>query len=249
MKTKILNKLSEIERDKNIEILFAVESGSRAWGFASPDSDYDIRFVYKHKKDWYLNLWEQADTIQFMTEDDLDGSGWDVRKALRLLAKSNASFTGWLFSQIVYRANDDFLNEIKKVANTNFNPVSGFYHFHSMNKGFEETLDSDKMTLKSFFYTIRTALCANWIYKKETIPPVLFREMYSLIDADYHSKLEELIALKSKRIEKSNEPVDADLIHLVRDIVNENNSVKNQLFNKKPNPNDFNSLFLKTLNK
>ncbi|BAO75726.1 hypothetical protein WPG_1496 [Winogradskyella sp. PG-2] len=110
MKTKILNKLSEIERDKNIDILFAVESGSRAWGFASPDSDYDIRFVYKHKKDWYLNLWEKDDTIEFMTEDDLDGSGWDIRKALRLLAKSNASFTGWLFSPIVYRANDDFLN-------------------------------------------------------------------------------------------------------------------------------------------
>ena len=248
MKTKILNKLSEIERDKNIEILFAVESGSRAWGFASPDSDYDIRFVYKHKKEWYLHLWEQTDTIQFMTDNDLlDGSGWDVRKALRLLAKSNASFTGWLFSPIVYRANDDFLNEIKKVANTNFNPVSGFYHFHSMNKGFEETLDSDKMTLKSFFYAIRTALCANWIYKNKTIPPVLFREMYSLIDSSYHSKLDELIALKSKRIEKSNDPVESDLIHLVRDIVNENNSTKNELMNKKPNPTDFNSFFLKTI--
>ncbi len=92
MKAKILDKLRQVEQDRNIEILFAVESGSRAWGFASPDSDYDIRFVYKHSKDWYLNLWEQTDTIQFMTEDDLDGSGWDIRKALRLLAKSNASW-------------------------------------------------------------------------------------------------------------------------------------------------------------
>ena len=91
MKTKILEKLASLEREHDIEILFAVESGSRAWGFASPDSDYDIRFVYKHKKDWYLNLWEQKDTIQFLTDNDLlDGSGWDVRKALRLIAKSNA---------------------------------------------------------------------------------------------------------------------------------------------------------------
>ena len=112
MKTKILEKLKAIEREKNIEILFAVESGSRAWGFASPDSDYDIRFVYKHKKDWYLNLWETKDTIEFMTEEDLDGSGWDIRKALKLLAKSNASFTGWLFSPIVYRAESSFLEEI-----------------------------------------------------------------------------------------------------------------------------------------
>jgi len=247
MTTKILHKLSEIERDKNIEILFAVESGSRAWGFASPDSDYDIRFVYKHSKDWYLNLWEQTDTMQFMTEDDLDGSGWDIRKALRLLAKSNASFTGWLFSPMVYRADNDFLNAMKNLANANFNPVSGFYHFHSMNKNFEETLGSEKMTLKSFFYAIRTALCANWIYKNETIPPVLFREMYSLIDDSYHSKLDALITLKSERVEKSNEPVEADLIHLVKHIVNENNSVKDKLANRKSNPVDFNALFLKTL--
>ena len=194
MKTKILNKLSEIERDKNIEILFAVESGSRAWGFASPDSDYDIRFVYKHKKDWYFNLWDQKDSIQFMADNDLlDGSGWDVRKSLRLLAKSNASFTGWLFSPIVYKADYDFLNDMRQLANENFNPVSGFYHFHSMNKNFEETLGSEKMTLKSFFYAIRTALCANWIYKNVSIPPALFKEMYTLIDSTYHSKLDELI--------------------------------------------------------
>jgi len=248
MKTKILEKLSEIEKDKNIEILFAVESGSRAWGFESPDSDYDIRFVYKHKKDWYLNLWEQKDTIEFMTEDDLDGSGWEFRKALKLLAKSNASFLGWLFSPIVYKANDNFLKEIKNLAENNFNPVSGFYHYHSMSKGFEETLDTDKMTLKSFFYAIRTALCANWIYKKRTIPPVSFTELYPIIDKKFHPILNDLIDLKSREIEKSNEPVGAVLIQLVRDIVKENNSIKNDLINKKPNPEAFNTFFKKELN-
>ncbi|NQX84835.1 MAG: nucleotidyltransferase domain-containing protein [Flavobacteriaceae bacterium] len=248
MKENILNKLSQIEQDKNIEILFAVESGSRAWGFASPDSDYDIRFVYKHKKDWYLNLWEQKDSIQFMTENDLlDGSGWDVRKALKLLAKSNASFLGWLFSPLVYRENAVFLNEIKTLAVNNFNPVSGFYHYHSMNKGFEETLGSDKMTLKSFFYAIRTALCAKWVYEKHTIPPVLFRELYPLIDNKYHSTLDELILLKSKNIEKSNEPVDDSLIELVKQIAEENNRVKNDLVNEKSNPKEFNELFIKTI--
>ena len=248
MKTKILEKLSEIEKDKNIEILFAVESGSRAWGFESPDSDYDIRFVYKHKKDWYLNLWEQKDTIEFMTANDLlDGSGWEFRKALKLLAKSNASFLGWLFSPILYRANNDFLNEIKALAKNNFNPVSGFYHYHSMSKGFEETLDTDKMTLKSFFYAIRTALCANWIYKNGTIPPVLFRELYPIIDTKFHSVLNDLIDLKSREIEKSNEPVDASLIQLVRDVVAENNNIKNDLINKKPNPEEFNAFFLKEI--
>ncbi|WP_299883225.1 nucleotidyltransferase domain-containing protein [uncultured Lacinutrix sp.] len=247
MKTKILEKLSEIEKDKNIDILFAVESGSRAWGFESPDSDYDIRFVYKHKKEWYLNLWEQKDTIEFMTEDDLDGSGWEFRKALKLLAKSNASFLGWLFSPIVYRANGDFLKEIRTLAENNFNPVSGFYHYHSMSYRFEETLDTDKMTLKSFFYAIRTALCANWVYKNETIPPVLFTELYPIIDEKYHTILNDLIHLKSKHIEKSTEPVSNTLITLVRDIVTENNSIKNDLINKKPNPEEFNAFFLKEI--
>jgi predicted nucleotidyltransferase len=114
MKEKILQKLKETELEKGVEILFAVESGSRAWGFASPDSDYDIRFIYKHKPDYYLSLWEQPDVIEFMTEDDLDGSGWDLRKAIKLLAKSNAPLIEWLFSPIVYYANDDFVKQMQE---------------------------------------------------------------------------------------------------------------------------------------
>ncbi|PKH52199.1 nucleotidyltransferase domain-containing protein [Tenacibaculum sp. Bg11-29] len=245
MGKRILEHLEKIEKDNNIEILLAVESGSRAWGFASPDSDYDIRFVYKHKTAWYLNLWEQKDTIEFMTEDDLDGVGWDIRKALRLLSKSNASFTGWLFSPVVYKSDAVFLKEIKQLANDNFNPVAGFYHFHSMNKGFEETLGTESMTLKSFFYTIRTALCVNWIVKKNTIPPVCFKYLYELVDENFHGKIDELIQLKSKRIEKSTENVAEELIDLVRVIIAENNSLKSSLTNKKSNPNKFNAFFLK----
>lgn len=140
MKDRIVNKLREVEKENNIEILFAVESGSRAWGFASPDSDYDIRFVYRKKKEEYLSLWESKDTIEFMTEDDLDGSGWDLKKATTLLAKSNASFLGWLFSPIIYIDNGKTLIAMKALATENFIPVSGFYHYHSMNKGFYEKI-------------------------------------------------------------------------------------------------------------
>jgi hypothetical protein len=247
MEKKILEYLVNLEREKDIEILFAVESGSRAWGFASPDSDYDIRFVYKHKREWYLNLWEQKDSIQFMTDDDLDGSGWDIRKALQLLSKSNASFLGWLFSPVIYRAEEIFFKEIKELANLNFNSVSGFYHYHSMNKNFEEKLGTPEMTIKSFFYAIRTALCANWIVKNKTIPPVLFKEMYSLLEVKYQEKLDNLIQLKSKNIEKSTLSVDNDLINLVKNIVEENNDLKNSLLNKKPKKEDFNSFFIKNV--
>lgn len=247
MKKEILHKLSEIEREKDVEILFAVESGSRAWGFASPDSDYDIRFVYRHKKEWYLNLWEQKDSIDFMTADDLDGSGWDLRKALKLLAKSNASFLGWLFSPIVYRKEGTFLEEIRTLAENNFNPVSGFFHYHSMNKGFEEIVGTDAMSLKSYFYAIRTALCAKWVRVNNTIPPVLFKELYPLIAPEYRELLDELILLKSKQIEKSTEPVDPRLLELVYSIAAENESNKDTITHRKSNPEEFNIFFLKSI--
>jgi len=158
MKDRILEKLHEIEQEKAIEILFAVESGSRAWGFASPDSDYDIRFVYKQDLEAYLSLWEGKDTIEFMTEDDLDGSGWDLKKATTLLSKTNASFLGWLFSPEVYLDKGETLKEMKALAERNFNPIAGFQHYNSMNKGFYDQIDSDDLSIMSFFYAMRTAL-------------------------------------------------------------------------------------------
>ncbi|SMC81147.1 nucleotidyltransferase domain-containing protein [Moheibacter sediminis] len=247
MRTKILEKLNEIEKEKGVEILFAVESGSRAWGFESPDSDYDIRFVYKHKLDWYLNLSEKTDTIEFMTEDDLDGSGWDLRKTLRLLNKSNTSFLGWLFSPIIYRVDEDFMEELKKLTEKSFNPIAGFHHYHSMCKNFEEILCTNELTIKGYFYAIRTALCANWIYKKETIPPVLFRELYPIIDVKFHSKLDELIELKSKLIEKEKVEIPLELIELAKKIFAENESVKDKLKSGKSNAEALNEFFLKQL--
>ena len=244
MKTKILEKLAQIERERNIEILFAVESGSRAWGFASPDSDYDIRFVYRHSKEYYLSLWEGKDTIQFMTEDDLDGSGWELRKALRLLAKSNASFLGWLFSDEVYFSKENHLERFRALAERNFNPVAGFYHYHSMNKGFDELLGSEEMTLKGFFYAIRTAMCAKWIADRATIPPVRFKEMYALIDEEHAALLDELIVLKGQKGEKGKEEVHPKLLSLAREFVRENQSKKDLLIHRKPRLEEFDEFFL-----
>lgn len=247
METRILEKLSEIEREKGIEILFAVESGSRAWGFESPDSDYDIRFVYKHKLDWYLNLSEKEDVIEFMTEDNLDGSGWDLRKTLRLLNKSNASFLGWLYSPIVYRSNEKFLNDLKILAKGSFNPIAGFHHYHNMCKNFEEKLSIGELTLKSYFYAIRTALCASWIYKTEAIPPVWFKDLYPIVDEKYRRKLDELIELKSKLTEKENVEIPLELIELAKNVFTENERVKDRLKPGKSNTRALNDFFLKQL--
>jgi predicted nucleotidyltransferase len=243
MEKRILEKLKEIEAQKGIEILFAVESGSRAWGFTSPDSDYDIRFVFKRPTEDYLDLWEKKDTIEFMTEDDLDGSGWDLKKATLLLAKSNASFLGWLFSPIVYINKGSCLEDMRKLAKENFNPVAGFYHYHSMNKGFQEQLENEDLKLKPFFYAIRTALCANWILKQHTIPPVLFTEFYPFLDPKDCELLDELIAIKAEQKELAEYKVNKRLIELAKEIVQENNDGKDNLPTFKPNLVAFNQFF------
>ncbi len=244
MKTRIREKLREIEALHGVEILFAVESGSRAWGFASPDSDYDVRFVYRRQREQYLSLWETRDTISFMTEDDLDGSGWDLKKALTLLAKSNGSLHNRLFSPIVYLDREGVLEEMKRLANAHFNPVAGFYHYASMNKGFTELLHSEDLTLKAYFYAIRTALCANWIVRFQTVPPVEFRGLYALLKEEEAELLDALIARKAKEKEKSREKVDERLLALALRVVEENAAEKDRLQSRKANPAAFDELFL-----
>ena len=100
---KIKKYLTVLEKEKGIQILLACETGSRAWGFPSPDSDFDVRIIYKHPTDWYLSLTEEKDTLECFYENrDIDISGWDVRKCLRLLWKSNASMLERIQSPMVY---------------------------------------------------------------------------------------------------------------------------------------------------
>lgn len=247
MKTRILEELSALEKEKNIEILYACESGSRAWGFASQDSDYDIRFIYKHSKDWYLNLWEKKDTIEFMTTDDLDGSGWDLKKGLKLMSKSNASILSWLFSPIVYKANDDFLKEMQAVAIKNFNPVAGFYHYHSMSRSFLQKVTRESVNLKSFFYALRTALSANWIIKNKSIPPVDFSEVLEVIDDSTKAEIMRLVEMKSQYKEDFEIKQNERLFTFLKYTILDNDEKGKQLSAKSFDAKDFNELFIRVL--
>ena len=117
-RAEIERRLAVIEAEDGVEILFAVESGSRAWGFASPDSDYDARFVYRHPRNWYLSVREARDVIERPILDDYDVNGWDLRKALRLLLKSNPPLYEWLRSPIVYRDHCGFRAALTDLAET-----------------------------------------------------------------------------------------------------------------------------------
>ena len=201
MKNKIIEKLKAIASEKGVEILYAVESGSRAWGFASPDSDYDIRFIYKHDLAYYLSLWEQKDTIEFMTEEDLDGSGWDLRKALRLLAKSNAPLLEWIYSPVVYFENEAFMQQMRKLAEDCFSPVACLHHYLGTTKNFMDVCTQEEVKLKSYFYALRTALAGKWIIEKNTFPPVDFMELLPIAPQNIQEKIKELMTIKAQQYE------------------------------------------------
>jgi predicted nucleotidyltransferase len=202
MKEKILQKLKEIEQTHNVTILFAVESGSRAWGFASPDSDYDIRFIYKHKLEYYLSLWEKPDVIEFMTQDDLDGSGWDLRKTIKLLAKSNAPLIEWLFSPVVYFEDADFAKQMREIALECFSPIAVLHHYLGTTKNFMEVCEMEEVKLKSYFYALRTALAGKWIIETNTFPPVAFADLLPIAPQNIQEKILELQQIKANQDEK-----------------------------------------------
>lgn len=222
MTPKILEKLKEVEEKRGVEILIAVESGSRAWGFASPDSDYDIRFIYRHEKDWYLSPWDKDETIEFMTEDDLDGSGWDLRKTFHLLLKSNAALLSWFYSPIVYVKNEKFYELFKPLADECFSPIAVFYHYSSMSKKYLEACRANEVKLKSYFYCLRTTLTGKWILEKGTVPPVLFSELLVLVDHFTRTKIENLIALKATKKESYHHPNDWELFGFLEKMVLDN---------------------------
>ena len=167
-------KLREIEERENIRILHCIESGSRAWGFASPDSDYDVRFIYVRPAEFYLRLDKTRDVIEWQLDDTLDINGWDLQKALRLLHSSNPTLFEWNGSPIVYKTTPEWA-EISAVIGAYFQKKAGLYHYLSIaKKNYREYLRGEEVRLKKYFYVLRPLLACRWILQKRTPPPMLF---------------------------------------------------------------------------
>jgi len=177
MKEEILKQLEEIESTENIKILYACESGSRAWGFPSKDSDYDVRFIYVRDRDWYLRIdyEKQRDVVERPINDLLDINGWDLKKALKLLAKSNPTLIEWFNSPIVYRCDEKFTSKIKELIAEYYSPRSCFYHYEHMaknnNRGY---LQGEQVRIKKYFYALRPVLAMMWIEQGKGIIPMEF---------------------------------------------------------------------------
>ena len=196
MKEKILNALKQIEAEHDCRILFAVESGSRAWGFASPDSDYDVRAVYVKPPDWYLGLEErQSDTINAMLPHDIDVAAWELRKALRQLLKSNASFMEWLGSPIVYH-DCGLIAQLREMEARVVNPISVAHHYGAMLRHLLALIMVIALAAPTAFADVRRGLD-------------LGREADEAIDR--------LLALKERAREKNRTVPETALLPLVED--------------------------------
>lgn len=201
----ILTKIKEIEEKENVKILHVVESGSRAWGFASPDSDYDVRFIYVRDKNSYLGLKQIPDFIDWELDEVLDINGWDLKKALQHFHKSNATLFEWANSPIVYYTTKEWKQINDMVAGQYFACRPSMYHYYgTANKNYHEYLLDEMVKYKKYFYVLRPILACKWIEKKQCPPPVLFDELAGEVLED---KMKPVVA---KLLEKKIKMPEAD---------------------------------------
>ena len=220
--------LRDIEQEHNVKILLAVESGSRAWGFESKNSDWDVRFIYVNKPEWYFKVQEQRDVIEHMYEDDVDLVGWELRKALVLLQKSNPSLLEWFNSPKVYYKDEDFVKRIREIERDYFNPIRTMYHYnHIYIKHDERYLQKQGYPMKRFLYYLRGILACKWIEKNKSLPPVAFNELLdaTVEDNEIRAKVDELISLKKSGKEHDMLTVEDSLVYYSRHLADYYNGI------------------------
>lgn len=172
---KIHAALERLEHEHNIKILYACELGSRVWGFSSPNSDYDVRFIYVRPAAKYLELQPEKDTISVTSsEDNIDLMGWDLPKALKALSKSSMAFMEWLRSPVIYRKDDTFYAEMTAQIPRWFSTVKANHWYRGLvASNWEKYVEGkEEVRLKKYFTVLRPLLCAKWLEQHGTLPPV-----------------------------------------------------------------------------
>ncbi|MGI9241140.1 MAG: nucleotidyltransferase domain-containing protein [Verrucomicrobiales bacterium] len=200
MKAQIQSRLGQLSRERGIRILYACESGSRAWGFASPDSDYDVRFIYAHEPDWYVSIDRRDETIELPPEGDLDLVGWDLRKAVRLFAKSNGALVEWLHSPAVYLEATEITSVWRSLVPDAISPKSLACHYLGQcRRIWLGLLQSDQVRAKHYLYSLRSLLAANFVLRRRTVAPVRFDALVDASDLPnpVRQAIRELVGAKS----------------------------------------------------
>ena len=217
MRETILQELRKIENQHNVRILHAVESGSRAWGFASPDSDYDVRFIYVRQMTDYLRLDAPRDTIEWKLDEVLDINGWDLNKALRHIGQSNANLFEWNNSPIVYETTPEWAR-ICGISRSYFSEKAAINHYYGTAAStWAKYLNNDTVRYKKYFYALRPLLAAQYIEAHHNEPPVLFSDL--LRDIEIEPQLRS--AIDKLLIAKKNTPESEQCPHIpeIRDFI------------------------------
>jgi predicted nucleotidyltransferase len=245
----IKSKLKEIEEREDVRILHAVESGSRAWGFASPDSDYDVRFIYVRKPEYYLALESVRDVIEWQLDETLDINGWDLQKTLRLLHKSNPTLFEWASSPIVYKTTPEW-QKISANFKDYFLSKSGLYHYLSMADGnYRDYLKGDTVKVKKYLYVLRPILACKWILRNATPPPMLFSDLVkSQADDALKVEIDRILEIKMKSPETERLPKIGALNDFIENTLPELKAQAEALAaERQKNYTELNRLFLETL--
>jgi predicted nucleotidyltransferase len=208
----VADRLDAIEDEHDVTVLYACESGSRAWGFASADSDYDVRFLYAHPRDWYLSidLERRDDTIDPPIDDEIDLHGWDLRKALGLFRKSNPPLLEWLQSPVVYREDEAVMDRWRALMPDYYTPRAAGYHYLHMAQGNYESYlqDRDRVWVKKYFYVLRPLLGIRWIEQDRGPVPMEFARLVQacIDDPDLRTAIDDLVARKQAGAELDEGP-------------------------------------------
>ena len=249
IRARILQQLSEIESDENVQILFAIESGSRAWGFPSPDSDYDVRFVYIRQAQDYIRLTPMRDVIERPIDAELDISGWDIQKALNLLLKPNPVLLEWLQSPIQYiwdkKTCDQLLNLVQKITHK---PACSYHYLHLGESNWRRNIEGkNHFKLKKYFYVLRPAMALKFLSRNPNdLPPMKFQDLMDGVELPMNVK-EVILNLIKEKSKASESHLSQPIAILDEFVIYEFKQAHERLKTlKKPNENywdDANKLF------
>lgn len=218
MHEKIRQRLLEIEADEEVKVLYACESGSRAWGFPSADSDYDVRFMYLHPPEWYLSIEDKREVIERPVQDQIDLSGWDLRKALKLFRKSNPPLMEWLGSPMVYLEQSTVAAQLGALSNSYYSPAGAAFHYLHMAQGnFREYLKGERVWIKKYFYVLRPILAVNWIERGLGVVPTEFGALVGglPLDSALKAEIDKLLEAKRAGAELEYGPRIAPISHFI----------------------------------
>jgi len=209
--TEADERLRQIESENDVKVIYACESGSRAWGFPSADSDFDVRFIYVRPVNWYLSI--DVETRRDVIETPIDGlwdvNGWDLRKALRLLRKTNPPLFEWLQSPIVYLEHGTGASELRSQLGPYFKPAAATFHYlHMAQKNYRDYLRGDLVRQKKYFYVLRPLLACRWVARDLGVVPMEFSKLCdaTLEESDVREAIDDLLSRKREGHELDNAP-------------------------------------------